>query len=147
MNPQLHETTLNLISLIYFYKQTGKNNEKINYVIDSSQLLTMQSIEASSEETKQQFCSDAVEAITSVVTDSKAKSIDINNVESLLNKEEVDFIQDLTFNDVRQKFDSESDVIDIKSWNNLGYLNYNLTLIDIRNYTILNASLIKNLCD
>ena len=115
MNPQLHETTLNLISLIYFYKQTGKNNEKINYVIDSSELLTMQSIEASSEETKQQFCSDAVEAITSVVTDSKAKSIDINNVESLLNKEEVDFIQDLTFNDVRQKFDSESDVIDIKS--------------------------------
>jgi DNA-binding protein YbaB len=115
MNPQLHETTLSLISLIYFYKQISKNNEKINYAIDSSQLMTMQSIEASSEEKKQQFCSDAVEAITSVVIESHAKSIDINNVESLLNKEEVDFIQDLTFNDVRQKFDSESDVIDIQN--------------------------------
>lgn len=97
MNAQLHETTLSLVSLINFYSRFNRNNEKIKYAIGSSQSLILQRIEASSEKSKLQFCSDAVEAITSVVIESKAKNSHVNNVELILDKEEIDFIQDLTF--------------------------------------------------
>jgi hypothetical protein len=66
-------------------------------VINLSQSLTIQGIEASSEETKQQFCSAAVEAITSVVIESKVKTIKVKNVVPLLDREEINFIQDLMF--------------------------------------------------
>ena len=105
MNAQLHETTLSLISLIHFYRRLSGGNEKIKCAIDLSQVLSIRGIEASSEETKLQFCSDAVEAITSVVNESKVKTIGAAHVVPLLDKEEIDFIQDLMFNDVRHNIE------------------------------------------
>jgi hypothetical protein len=105
MNSQLHETTLSLISLIHFYSRLSGGNEKIKCAINLSQVLTIKGMEASSEETKLQFCSDAVEAITSVVIESKVKTTKAGPVVSLLDKEEIDFIQDLMFNDVRHNIE------------------------------------------
>lgn len=101
MNYKLHETTLSLISLIHFYRRLSSENKKIKYALGMSQLLTKRGIEATAEETMQQFCSDAVEAITSVVIESKVKTIKINNVAPLLDIEEINFIQDLMFNDLQ----------------------------------------------
>jgi hypothetical protein len=99
MNSQLHETTLSLISLIHFYRQHGKDNEKISYAIDLSQSLSIQGIESSSEEAKLKLCSIAAEAITSIVIQSKVKTIKVKHVYPLLDTEEINFIQDLIFND------------------------------------------------
>jgi hypothetical protein len=75
MNSQLHETTLNLMSLLHFYKRSKNDNEKLRCAIDFSQSLKIHGIRASSEETKLQFCSDAVDAITSVIIKSKVKNM------------------------------------------------------------------------
>jgi hypothetical protein len=40
-----------------------------------------------------EFCSDAVEAITSEVTKKKVKAFELNHVAKTLDKEEIDFIQ------------------------------------------------------
>lgn len=106
MNSQLYETTLNLMSLIHFYKPTKSDNEKINYVIDFSQSLKTHGVRASSEETKLQFCSYAMEAITSVTlatVKSIVKNSKVKNVEPLLDTEEIDFIKGLKFGDTTDK--------------------------------------------
>ena len=115
MNTQLHETTLSLVSLIHFYSRFNRNNEKVRYALDSSQLFTIQRIEASSEETKIQFCSDAVEAIASVVIENKAKNNKVKNVDPILDKEEIDFIQGLSFNGVCYNVECKSDETDYES--------------------------------
>jgi hypothetical protein len=101
MNSQLHETTLSLISLIHFYSRLNGGNEKIKCAINLSQVLTIKGMEAASDETKLQFCSDAVEAITSMMIESKVKTTKARPVVSLLDKEEINFIRDLMFNDVQ----------------------------------------------
>ena len=115
MNAQLHETTLSLVSLIHFYSQFNTDNEKIKYAIGSSQSLILQRIEASSEKSKLQFCSDAVEAIASVVNENKAKNGNVKNVDPILDKEEIDFIQGLTFNGVCHNVGCKSDETDYES--------------------------------
>ncbi len=72
----------------------------------------MQRIEASSEKSKLQFCSDAVEAITSVVIESKVKNTKVKSVGTLLDREEIDFIQGLTFSDVHHHVEHKNDVTD-----------------------------------
>jgi hypothetical protein len=115
MNAQLHETTLSLVSLINFYSQFNRDNEKIKYAIGSSQSLILQKIEASSEKSKLQFCSDAVEAIASVVIESKAKNSKVKNFGPILNKEEINFIQGLTFNGVCHNVECKTDETDYES--------------------------------
>jgi hypothetical protein len=73
MNDQLNEVTSNLISLIYFYRRISNNNEKIKYVAESSKLLELMDSGESSIKEKLEFCSDAVEAITSEVMKKKPK--------------------------------------------------------------------------
>ena len=115
MKSQLHETTLKLISLIHFYKWLRSDNEKIRRAIDFSQSLITQGIKASSEETKLQFCSDAVEAITSVFIVSNMKNIKVKSVDTLLDREEIDFIHSLTCTDVRHSVEYKSDKTDNKN--------------------------------
>jgi hypothetical protein len=119
------------MSLINFYKRSENENEneneneKIKCAIDFSQSLKIHGIRASSDETKLQFCSDAVEAITSVIIKSKvknarlknvkSKNIKVKNAGSLLNREEIDFIQNLNFSDVNHNVGPESDATDNKS--------------------------------
>jgi hypothetical protein len=65
-----------------------------------SQSLIKRGIETVSRKEKLQFCSDAVEAITSVVVEKDIRrDIKINKSEDIasrLDKEEIDFIQDIT---------------------------------------------------
>jgi hypothetical protein len=112
MNSQLHETTSSLISLLHFYRQHGKDNEKISHAIDLSQSLSIQGIESSSEEAKLKLCSIAVEAITSIVIQSKVKTIKVKHVYPLLDTEEIDFIQDLMSTDMRDNVEYQSDATD-----------------------------------
>jgi hypothetical protein len=99
MNDQLNEVTSNLISLIYFYRRISNNNEKIKYVAESSKLLELMDSGESSIKEKLEFCSDAVEAITSEVMKKKAKAFELDYVVKTLDKEEIDFIQYTMFND------------------------------------------------
>ena len=115
MDSQLHRTTLNLMSLIHFYKRSKNDNEKIRCAIDFSTSLKINGIRASSEQTKLQFCSDAVEAITSVIIKSKVKNINVKSAASLLDREEIDFIQSLNFSDVYHNVEYKIDAIDNKS--------------------------------
>jgi hypothetical protein len=73
MDPQLHKTTLGLISLINIYQRVSSENEKIKYATNCSQLFTKKGVETLSRKEKLQFCSDAVEAITSVVVEIDVK--------------------------------------------------------------------------
>ena len=95
MNSQLHQTTLNLISLIQFYQRVNADNEKLRCAMTFSQLLTMGGVEKSSEKEKLRFCSDAVEAISSAVVESKSKPIKTESIGPLLDRDELDFIQDM----------------------------------------------------
>jgi hypothetical protein len=99
MNDQLNEVTSNLISLIYFYRRISNNNEKIKYVAESSKLLELMDSGESSTKEKLEFCSDAVEAITSEVMKKKAKAFELDYVVKTLDKEEIDFIQYTMFNE------------------------------------------------
>jgi hypothetical protein len=104
MNAQLNEVTSNLISLIYFYHRISNNNEKIKYVAESSKLLELMGSGESSTKEKLEFCSDAVEAITSEVTKKKAKGFELDYVAKTLDKEEIDFIQHTMCNDSESRF-------------------------------------------
>ncbi len=68
MNTQLHQTTLNLMSLIQFYQHVSGDNEKVRCAINFSQSLTEEGLEASGEKKKLQCGYDAVEAIASVLS-------------------------------------------------------------------------------
>lgn len=109
MGPQLHETTLDLISLINFYQRTYSDNEKIKDAVDFSLLLTMQGTGGSSSQEKLQFCSAAVEAITSAVTDGNGKTPKVENVVPLLDREEIDFIQNMMSTDDHHNVEYESE--------------------------------------
>ncbi|PKI03578.1 hypothetical protein [Glaciecola sp. 33A] len=109
MDPQLHETTLNLISLIHFFRRTYSDNEKIKGAVDLSLLLTMEGTGVSSSQEKLQFCSAAVEAITSAVTDGHGKTPKGENIVPLLDTEEIDFIQNMMFTDGHHNVEYESE--------------------------------------
>ncbi|GAC30710.1 hypothetical protein [Brumicola pallidula] len=105
MHPQLHETTLNLISLIHFYRRAYSDNEKIKGAADYSLLLTMRGTGISSSQERLQFCSAAVEAITSLVVEGNVTTKKGKNVVSRLDREEIDFIQNMMFTDARHHTD------------------------------------------
>jgi hypothetical protein len=98
MNTQLNEVTSSLISLVYDYQRISDDNEKIRYAVESSELLELVGNEESSTQEKLKFCSYAVEAITSEIMKNKAK-IELVDVVTPLDKEEVDFIQYMMFID------------------------------------------------
>jgi hypothetical protein len=79
--------------------------EKISYATNLSQSLSIQRIESSSEEAKLKLCSITAEAITSIVIKSKVKTIKVKHVYPLLDTEEIDFIQDLSFNNARHNIE------------------------------------------
>lgn len=107
MNRQLHQTTLNLISLIHFYQQVSDNNEKIRCAIKCAQLLTMEGAGTSGAKEKLQFCSKAVEAIASVVVESKFSPIKKGLIASILERDEIDFIQEMMISESRQEGEYE----------------------------------------
>ena len=109
MHPQLHETTLNLISLIHFYRRAYSDNEKIKGALDFSLLLNMEGTGVSRSQEKLQFCSAAVEAITSAVTNGDCKTPKVENVVPLLDREEIDFIQNMMSTDVHHNGEYESE--------------------------------------
>nr|WP_297348081.1 hypothetical protein [uncultured Glaciecola sp.] len=106
---------MNLISLIHSYRRIGSDNEKITFAISCSQLLTMEGVGTSSAEEKLQFCSDAVEAIASVVAESRLKHVKTAHIASLLNRDEIDFIQDMMLNDSWNEGKNESSELDNES--------------------------------
>jgi hypothetical protein len=79
--------------------------EKISYATNLSQSLSIQRIESSSEEAKLKLCSITAEAIISIVIKSKVKTIKVKHVYPLLDTEEIDFIQDLSFNNARHNIE------------------------------------------
>nr|WP_297348374.1 hypothetical protein [uncultured Glaciecola sp.] len=95
MNSQLHQTTLSLISLIQVYQQTSGDNEKIRCAVTYSKLLKQKGIETSSVKEKLRFCSEAVEAISSVVVESKFKLTKTESITPLLDRDEIDFIHEM----------------------------------------------------
>ena len=109
MHPQLHETTLNLISLIHFYRRAYSDNVKLKGAGDLSLLLTMKGTGVSSSQEKLQFCSAAVEAITSAVTNGDCKTPKVENVVPLLDREEIDFIQNMIFTDAHHNVEYGSE--------------------------------------
>ncbi|AGH45549.1 hypothetical protein [Paraglaciecola psychrophila] len=113
MDQQLHQTTLNLISLIHFYQRASGDNEKIRNAIQFSESLKDEGIGASNEKRKLQFCSEAVLAIASVV-ESKSETINKGWIASLLDREEIDFIRDMVLKDDRDEDKYESNQVNNK---------------------------------
>ena len=111
MNKQLHQTTLNLMSLIQFYQRASGDNEKIKCAIEFSQSLTREGLEASGEKQKLQFCADAVEAITSVVAQRTSVDAKAQHTTPLLDRDEIDFIQDMLLSDVSHEDGTQSDEV------------------------------------
>lgn len=111
MNKQLHQTTLNLMSLIQFYQRASGDNEKIRCAIEFSQSLAKEGLEASGEKQKLQFCADAVEAITSVVAQRTSEDAKAQHTTPLLDRDEIDFIQDMLLSDVSHEDGTQSDEV------------------------------------
>lgn len=108
MSTELDETTLKLISLTHFYAQANSYNEKIKRAVNRAESLTMRGVEESSIEDKLQFCSDAVEAITSVFTETTAQPIRVRHVLPPLDRDEVDFIKSIIFTNSEHPIDCKS---------------------------------------
>jgi hypothetical protein len=120
MNSQLHQTTLSLISLIHVYQRISGDNEKIRRAMTFSQLLKMDGAETSSEKEKLQFCSDAAEAITSVVNASSFNITKTTHLAPLLERDEIDFIQDMLLSDDCHESEHDSNYVDYKTHRHYG---------------------------
>lgn len=103
MNTQLHKTTLTLISLIQFYRTISGTNEKLMCAMKSSKLLMLEGGRLSSEMDKLQFCTEAVEAIATVVAENKPKLHSPKYTSTLLDRDEIDFINAMMLGDEEDK--------------------------------------------
>jgi hypothetical protein len=108
MNSQLHQTTLSLISLIQVYQRTSGDNEKIRCAVTFSKLLKLKGVGTSSVKEKLRFCSEAVEAISSVVVESKSKLLKTDSIAPPLDRDEIDFIHEMMLSDNKRENESES---------------------------------------
>lgn len=91
MKIRLHDTTLNLISLIHFYRRVSDNNKLIS-AINKSQALTLKGVEQASTKDKLDFCLVAVEAITTIFVENNSEKDLKKQVHEHLDREEIDFI-------------------------------------------------------
>lgn len=99
INAQLHKTTLTLISLIQFYRTVSGTNEKLMCAMKSSKLLMLEGGGLSSEMDKLQFCTEAVEAIATVVVENKSQPQSKRHTSTLLGRDEIDFINAIMLGD------------------------------------------------
>jgi hypothetical protein len=101
MDTEIHQITSSLVSLVRYYKRSIKDDTKNEYAAESSSLIAHQGLEKSSQKEKLQFCSEAIQAISSeirfAVITGKIDYYEGEYITSPLEKMEIDFIQKAMF--------------------------------------------------
>jgi hypothetical protein len=85
-----------------------------------SQLLKMDGTEISSQKEKLQFCSNAAEVITSVVNASSFNITKTTHLAPLLERDAIDFIQDMLLSDDWHESEYESKHVEYKTHRHYG---------------------------